>query len=105
MTDLSTRRAQLEQIREDLSSAQPAIEDEMARLRAVRDVCRGVGERFGAIVSAGDERLAWLETRGEVGVDEVVCSTTIVYNQCVLGSALSLFCAPGLTRFAPARTG
>jgi ESCRT-I complex subunit TSG101 len=87
MTDLTTRRAQLEQIKEDLSSAQPAIKDEMARLRAVRDVCRGVGERFGAIVGAGDERLAWLAARGEVSVDEVVCSTTIVYNQCARLSA------------------
>lgn len=83
LAELETRKAQLGQITGDLTSAGPAIEDEMARLRAVRDVCRGVCDRLGGVVKQGQERLEWLEARGEVSVDEVVCSTTIVYNQCV----------------------
>jgi ESCRT-I complex subunit TSG101 len=68
-------------VQADLSSGEPAIRDEMARLEAVRAVCIGVADKMGAVVSAGEERVRDLERRGEVAVDEVVCSVSIVHNQ------------------------
>jgi ESCRT-I complex subunit TSG101 len=53
----------------------------MARLEAVRAVCVGVADKMAAVVSAGEERVRDLERRGEVAVDEVVCSVSIVHNQ------------------------
>lgn len=67
----------------DLSLGIPAIQDEMARLEAVRAVCSSVGEKMGLAVMQGEERVRELERRGEVGVDEVVCSVSIVHNQLV----------------------
>jgi len=69
--------------REDLLSGEPAIRDEMARLEAVRKVCDSVGRRMDEIVSRGEERVAELEAKGEVGVDEVVCGISIVHNQLI----------------------
>lgn len=86
MSSLTTRQNQLLAIRDDLASAPAAIEDEMGRLKAVRDVCIGVGERLGAVVREAEERVGGDGPGGkreEVSVDEVVCSTTIVYNQSV----------------------
>jgi ESCRT-I complex subunit TSG101 len=86
MSSLTTRQNQLLAIRDDLASAPAAIEDEMGRLKAVRDVCIGVGERIGAVVREAEERVSGNGPGGkreEVSVDEVVCSTTIVYNQSV----------------------
>lgn len=68
----------------DLLAGEPAIRDEMARLEAVRDVCRGVSQRLGAVVAEGERNIAELRRKGDPEVDELVCSTTIVYNQFVL---------------------
>lgn len=68
-------------VQADLSSGEPAIRDEMARLEAVRAVCVGVADKLGSVVNAGEERIRDLERRGEVAVDEVVCSVSIVHNQ------------------------
>ncbi|GAA6059515.1 hypothetical protein JCM10212_006013 [Sporobolomyces blumeae] len=66
----------------DLLKAVPAIEDEMARLRAVRDVCLNVRDRYRAVVEQGEARMAEYERRGEgVDVDEIVCGSTVVYTQ------------------------
>ncbi|GAA5925797.1 hypothetical protein JCM1841_006319 [Sporobolomyces salmonicolor] len=66
----------------DLLKAAPAIEDEMARLRAVRDVCENVRDRYKALVEEGERRMAEYERRGEgVEVDEIVCGSTVVYTQ------------------------
>lgn len=67
----------------DLLSGEPAIRDEMARLEAVRDVCRGVSERLGHVVTQGEANIADLRNKGDPPVDELLCSTTIVHNQCV----------------------
>lgn len=67
----------------DLLAGAPALRDEMARLEAVRDVCRGVAARLGAVVAAGERSVAELKRKGDPEVDELVCSTTIVHNQCV----------------------
>lgn len=66
-----------------MDSGEPAIRDEMARLEAVKGVCLSVGERVGDVVRRGEGRVRELEGKGEVGVDEVVCSVSIVHNQWV----------------------
>ena len=65
----------------DLLAGEPAIRDEMARLEAVRDVCRGVAARLEGVVAAGERNVAELRRKGDPEVDEMICSTTIVYNQ------------------------
>ncbi len=72
----------------DLLAGQPAIRDEMARLEAVRDVCRGVAARLEGVVAAGERNVAELRRKGDPEVDEMICSTTIVYNQFVISLLL-----------------
>ena len=67
----------------DLLTGVPAIRDEMGRLEAVRDVCRGVATRLRAAVEAAERGVAELKRKGDPPVDELVCSTSIVHNQCV----------------------
>ncbi|KAH9951378.1 UEV domain-containing protein [Amylocystis lapponica] len=67
----------------DLLAGTPAIRDEMARLEAVRDVCRGVATRVRAVVQEAEGNVAELRRKGDPEVDELVCSTTIVHNQLV----------------------
>ena len=65
----------------DLLSGEPAIKDEMARLTAVRDICRSVSERTGLAVREAEANFADLRRKGDPEVDELVCATTIVHNQ------------------------
>lgn len=67
----------------DLLTGEPAIRDEMARLDAVRDVCRGVSERLRHIVAQGEANNTDLKNKGDPPVDELLCSTTIVHNQLI----------------------
>ncbi|KAH9854147.1 UEV-domain-containing protein [Lenzites betulinus] len=67
----------------DLLAGAPALRDEMARLEAVRDVCRGVAARLESVVGAGERNVAELRRKGDPEVDELVCSTTIVHNQLI----------------------
>jgi ESCRT-I complex subunit TSG101 len=67
----------------DLLSGEPAIRDEMARLEAVRDVCRTVAGRMRGTVEQGERNVAELKRKGDPEVDELVCSTTIVHNQLI----------------------
>ncbi|WVQ82547.1 hypothetical protein IAT38_004676 [Cryptococcus sp. DSM 104549] len=69
--------------REDLVTGEPAVRDEMARLEAVKKVCDSVGRKMGEVVKQGGERVAELEAKGEVGVDELVCGISIVHNQLI----------------------
>ncbi|GAA5978201.1 hypothetical protein JCM10908_004270 [Rhodotorula pacifica] len=74
--------ARLDLMRVDLEKAQPAIEDEMARLEAVRSVCAGVRDRYAQVVGEAQQRMREYEARGEgVDVDEIVCGSTVVYTQ------------------------
>lgn len=66
---------------EDLVTGEPAIRDEMARLEAVKKVCDSVGKKMEEVVAKGGERVADLESKGEVAVDELVCGISIVHNQ------------------------
>ena len=65
----------------DLLAGEPAIRDEMARLEAVRDVCRNVAARMRSTIEQADRNLAELRRKGVPEVDELVCSTSIVHNQ------------------------
>ncbi|KAI9446219.1 UEV-domain-containing protein [Lactarius indigo] len=67
----------------DLLTGVPAIRDEMGRLEAVRDVCRGVATRLREAVDAAERGVAELKRKGDPPVDELVCSTSIVHNQLV----------------------
>lgn len=65
----------------DLLAGEPAIRDEMARLEAVRDVCRNVTTRLRSAVEHAERNLTDLRRKGDPEVDELVCSTSIVHNQ------------------------
>jgi ESCRT-I complex subunit TSG101 len=65
----------------DLLTGIPAIRDEMGRLEAVRDVCRGVATRLHNAVQTAERGVAELKRKGDPPVDELVCSTSIVHNQ------------------------
>ena len=84
---LDTERLRAHQT--DLLSGEPAIRDEMARLEAVRDVCRTVAGRMRGTVEQGERNVAELKRKGDPEVDELVCSTTIVHNQSVITSLCS----------------
>jgi hypothetical protein len=66
----------------DLLKGEPAVRDEMARLEAVRDVCQTVRDQLGEVVNAAENAIAGLERKGEPEVDELICATNIVHNQC-----------------------
>ena len=67
----------------DLLTGVPAIRDEMGRLEAVRDVCRGVASRLREVIQTAERGVAELRRKGDPPVDELVCSTSIVHNQYV----------------------
>lgn len=67
----------------DLLAGEPAIRDEMARLEAVRDVCTVVRDRYKMTVQSAEGNVSELRKKGDPEVDELICSTTIVYNQWV----------------------
>ncbi|KAF8503348.1 UEV-domain-containing protein [Russula emetica] len=67
----------------DLLKGVPAIRDEMGRLEAVRDVCRGVANRLREVVQTAERGVSELKRKGDPPVDELVCSTSIVHNQVV----------------------
>ncbi|EGN92474.1 hypothetical protein SERLA73DRAFT_191143 [Serpula lacrymans var. lacrymans S7.3] len=67
----------------DLLAGEPAIRDEMARLEAVRDVCRNVAGRLRSTVEQGERNVSELRRKGDPEVDELICSTSIVHNQLV----------------------
>jgi ESCRT-I complex subunit TSG101 len=67
----------------DLLLGEPAIKDEMARLEAVRDVCRNVANRTRQAIQQADSNITELKRKGDPEVDELVCATSIVHNQSV----------------------
>ncbi|KAH8117469.1 UEV-domain-containing protein [Phellopilus nigrolimitatus] len=76
---LTRQRAQ----QAELLAGPGALRDESARLAAVRDVCRAVSARWGAVVNEGERVLGEVRRHGEVGVDEMVCASSIVGNQLI----------------------
>ncbi|EAL21796.1 hypothetical protein CNBC4980 [Cryptococcus deneoformans B-3501A] len=83
MNSLHSSVEHLRARQEDLVTGEPAIRDEMARLEAVKKVCDSVGKKMEEVVAKGGERVADLESKGEVAVDELVCGISIVHNQLV----------------------
>lgn len=73
--------ASLQSLQQDLLKGEPAILDEMARLGAVKDVCVGVREKYAHVVDAAQRNVGELRNRPDPEVDEIVCSTSVVYNQ------------------------
>ena len=71
----------LRALQADLLAGEPAIRDEMARLEAVRDVCRNVSGRLRGTVNQAEKNIAELRRRGDPEIDEMVCATSIVHNQ------------------------
>ena len=71
----------LRDLQADLLAGEPAIRDEMARLEAVRDVCRNVSGRLRGTVNQAEKNIAELRRKGDPEVDEMVCATSIVHNQ------------------------
>ncbi|EDR14818.1 uncharacterized protein LACBIDRAFT_305951 [Laccaria bicolor S238N-H82] len=67
----------------DLLSGEPVIHDEMARLEAVRDVCRNVAFRTNGAVQQVEANISELRRKGDPEVDELICSTNIVHNQLI----------------------
>ncbi len=80
-------RGQMQLLSADLERGHAAILDELARLEAVRDVCRVRAERMDATVAAARERRETLQRKVEEELeapgtgDDWVCATSIVGNQ------------------------
>ncbi len=68
-------------LQSDLLKGPPAIADESARLEAVKDVCTAVAKRVDTVVREAEGRIDDIKRRGETSVDELVCSSDVVYNQ------------------------
>jgi ESCRT-I complex subunit TSG101 len=78
---LSEDFAQLGLLHTDLAKGEPALQDEIARLEAVKEVCTSVRDRLADVVRRAEENVSVVSERRDVEVDEIVCSTTVVYNQ------------------------
>lgn len=78
---LDADHGNLAALQSDLLQGAPALTDELARLSAVDSVCSGVAARYASQVSAAEAAIADVERRGETDPDEMVCSTTVLYNQ------------------------
>ncbi|KAL0071438.1 Suppressor protein stp22 of temperature-sensitive alpha-factor receptor and arginine permease [Marasmius tenuissimus] len=82
-SQLSQDADRLRLIQSQLLSGPPAISDEESRLHAVKSVCQTVSGRLRPCVDQAERNIVMVKSRGEPEVDEVVCSTGIVYNQLV----------------------
>lgn len=80
---LSSANARLELLSSDLDRGLPAIEDEVARLKAVSSVCKTTGDRLAASVSEITESIHSLQARPDPEPDSLVLATSIVGNQLV----------------------
>lgn len=82
-TSLASEHSNLVALQHDLLRGEPALLDEIGRLEAVRDVCVGVAGRYREASDMAEGRSVELERKGEPDPDEMVCSTTVLYNQSV----------------------
>ncbi|SPO24615.1 related to Tumor susceptibility gene 101 protein [Ustilago trichophora] len=80
---LQASNARLEVLSSDLDRGLPAIEDEMSRLKAVRDVCQTTGDRLASSVNEITESVRTLQAREDPDPDSMVLATSIVGNQLV----------------------
>lgn len=73
--------AQLRMLLDDLERGAPALDDEMQRLRAVRDICVANTRRLSAMIDTA-KRTTWeLEARPEPDVDHMMSATSLAENQ------------------------
>ena len=82
-SSLDQTNEQLAVLSSDLDRGRPAIEDEMRRLEAVRDVCRVTGDRLDETTRAARDRIDWLRSREDLDPDGLIVATSIVGNQYV----------------------
>jgi ESCRT-I complex subunit TSG101 len=75
------RNEQMRRVVADLDRGAPAVLDEMARLEAVRDVCRATGDGLQRSVDEVQARIRELNERPSPSADELICATSIVGNQ------------------------
>lgn len=80
---LTASNARLEVLSADLDRGLPAIEDELSRLRAVRDVCATTGDRLQTSVTELTDQVRSLQSREDPDPDTLVLATSIVGNQLV----------------------
>lgn len=74
---------QLRVLSSDLDRGRPAIEDEMSRLKAVRDVCQITGDRLEETVVQAREHVTMLRQKEDPDPDTMVMATSIVGNQLI----------------------
>uniref|UniRef100_V5E4L8 Uncharacterized protein n=1 Tax=Kalmanozyma brasiliensis (strain GHG001) TaxID=1365824 RepID=V5E4L8_KALBG len=80
---LSASNARLDVLSADLDRGLPAIEDELSRLKAVRDVCATTGDRLQTSVTELTDQVRSLQSREDPDPDTMVLATSIVGNQLV----------------------
>ncbi len=80
---LQASNQRLEVLSSDLDRGLPAIEDEMSRLKAVRDVCKITGDRLQGSVDEITESVRSIHARDDPDPDSMVLATSIVGNQLV----------------------
>ncbi|CBQ73215.1 related to Tumor susceptibility gene 101 protein [Sporisorium reilianum SRZ2] len=80
---LSASNARLAVLSADLDRGLPAIDDEHARLKAVRDVCQTTGDRLHACVGEITRTVDALHAREQPDPDSLVLATSIVGGQLV----------------------
>ncbi|SHO79150.1 Similar to S.cerevisiae protein STP22 (Component of the ESCRT-I complex) [Malassezia sympodialis ATCC 42132] len=71
----------LERLCGDLERGRPAMDDEMQRLRVVRDLCMVDAERLDATIQQAQQQTAELQARADPDVDHMLCPTSIAENQ------------------------
>ncbi|KAJ4486077.1 UEV-domain-containing protein [Lentinula aciculospora] len=82
-TSLHHSSEHLRKMQQDLLRGEPAIQDEIARLEAVKGVSLNVGGRLRQTVEAAERNVQVLRDKGDVSVDELICGPTIVHNQLI----------------------
>lgn len=82
-SSLENSNQQLRVLSSDLDRGRPAIDDEMSRLKAVRDVCQTTGDRLEETVVQARERVSMLRQKEDPDPDTMVMATSIVGNQLI----------------------
>ena len=82
-TSLAESNKQLHMLLDDLQRGYPAMEDEMMRLRAVRELCHADATTWADTFQAAQLHTAESHSRADPDIDHALSSTNIVENQYV----------------------
>lgn len=82
-SSLSTSNEHLRVLAKDLDAGPSAIEDELARLSAVREVCKTRAERLEATLESANRRRSELDARPQPPLSEIVLADSIVGEQLI----------------------